>query len=118
MVDPGLMCQQHLLGEHGEIHKHRHNFIKGHRIDGRIAGNAVEPAAMKSRHDDLEKEIRRRAARAGRKPPSSPYAQPDLSAYPPEQRNYRINREVALKMLLNRCPDCKAKHETNMEIVK
>jgi hypothetical protein len=110
MVDPALLCLKHLCGEHGEIHKHRHNFVKGHSIDGRIAGNAVEPASMQSRHDELEAEIRRRAVEAGRKPPSSPFEQPDLSVYPPEQRDYVIDREAALKLLLDRCDECRRLH--------
>jgi hypothetical protein len=107
MIDPKLMCMQHLLGEHGEIHKHRHNFVKGHSIAGRIEGNAVEPMAMKSRHDELEAEIVRRAIEAGRKPPCSPFEQPDLSAYPEEQRVYRIDVDASMEMLVERCEDCR-----------
>jgi hypothetical protein len=111
MTDPRLMCRQHLLGEHGEIHKHRHNFVKGHSIAGRIAGNAVEPISMQIRHDELEAEIRRRARKAGRKPPKSPYEQPDLSGYPEEHRTYKINREAATALLLGRCEECRRRHE-------
>jgi len=102
---------RHLLGEHGEIHKHRHNFVKGHSIVGRIEGNAVEPTAMKERHDELEAEIRRRAIEAGRKPPSSPFEQPDLSAYPPEYRDYQIDRQDAEALLIGRCEECRRRHE-------
>jgi hypothetical protein len=107
MIEPELMCMKHLLGEHGEIHKHRHNFVKGHSIAGRIAGNAVEPEAMQSRHDDLEAEIVRRALAAGRKPPCSPFEQPDLSGYPAEYRTYKINIEQSRALLVDRCPDCR-----------
>jgi hypothetical protein len=110
MTEPRLMCLQHLLGEHFESHKHRHNFVKGRGIAGRIEGNAVEPEAMKRRHDELEGEIRRRAREAGRKPPSSPYEQPDLSAYPPEQSGCRIDREAARELLLGRCEECRKRH--------
>ena len=51
MVEPKLMCVQHLVGEHGEIHKHRHNFVKGHSIAGRKG--QIEPLAMQRRHDEL-----------------------------------------------------------------
>ncbi|MFW6247177.1 MAG: hypothetical protein ACOC22_03345 [bacterium] len=27
-INPELLCKKHLLGEHGEIHKHRYNFVK------------------------------------------------------------------------------------------
>jgi len=36
MVEPKLLCKKHLLGEHNEIHKHRHNFVKKHSVKGRI----------------------------------------------------------------------------------
>jgi hypothetical protein len=114
MIEPHLMCLQHLLGEHGEIHKHRHNFVKGHSIAGRIAGNACEPASMQTRHDILEAEIVKRAIEAGRKPPCSPFIQPDLSAYPSEQVNYKIDIEANRKLLIERCPACRALHEENI----
>ncbi len=111
MTDPRLMCMQHLLGEHGEIHKHRHNFVKGHSMAGRIEINAVEPLSLKTRHDELETEIRRRAVEAGRKPPCSPFEQPDLDAYSDEHREYRIDREAARELLVNRCEDCCSRHK-------
>lgn len=51
MSNPRFMCRKHLLGEHGELHKFRHMFIKGHSIEGRRG--QIEPAAMKDRHDEL-----------------------------------------------------------------
>ena len=107
MVDPRTMCRKHLLGEHGEIHKHRHNFVKGHSVAGRVAGNACEPAAMKARHDELEAEIRRRAVEAGRKPPSSPFEMPDISYLPPEHRDFRVDVEASDRELRRRCEDCR-----------
>lgn len=110
MTDPRRMCMKHLLGEHGELHKHRHVFEKGHSIDGRIKGNAVEPLAMRQRHDALEKEIRRRACEAGREPPSSPFEQPSLAKYPEHQREYRIDRIAARELLFERCEECRKRH--------
>ena len=37
MIDPKLLCRKHLLGEHGEIHKHLPSLRKGHRVDGRFS---------------------------------------------------------------------------------
>ena len=36
-IDAKLLCKKHLIGEHGEIHKHRHNFVKQHKITKRIS---------------------------------------------------------------------------------
>jgi hypothetical protein len=102
MIDPKLMCRQHLLGEHNEIHKHRHNFVKGHKIDGRITGNAVEPLSMEKRHDELVDEMLTRGYNH-----HSPYEQPDISHYPPEQQNIKVNIVDSKIMLMNRCDECR-----------
>lgn len=103
MVDPRLLCRQHLLGEHGEIHKHRPSFVKEHSIDGRISPVVqIEPAAMKRRHDLLAAEMVRRGGNH-----NSPYEMPDLSYLPPEQVYAKANVLRNLKDLLRRCPDCR-----------
>lgn len=58
MIDPSLLCR---MGCHGEIHKHRHNYVKKHRIDGRIYPVVqIEPASMKIEHDRLAEEMIKR----------------------------------------------------------
>ena len=109
MVPVEFLCTQHLSGEHGEIHKHRHNFEKGHSMTGRIAINACEPMSMKTRHDELAAELQRRAIEAGRKPPDSPYTLPDLSYLPEAQRNFKVDVEANLRLLIDRCPECAAR---------
>ena len=53
-IDPKFLCQKHLIGEHGEIHKHRHNFVKKHKITKRITPIVqIEPENMQKRHEDL-----------------------------------------------------------------
>ena len=98
MVNPSILCRQHLLGEHGEIHKHRHNFVKGHRISGRKG--QIEPVSMSSRHDELETEMKSRGMNA-----KSPYEQPDLSGY--DLEGFTVDREESLKELVHRCPECR-----------
>jgi len=104
MVPPILLCRRHLTGEHGEIHKHRHNFEKGHSVTGRVRRNQIEPSAMRDRHDALAAEIERRGGRH-----RSPYEQPDISYLPESERNYMIDRRGALACLLMRCPACRAR---------
>lgn len=89
MVDPRLLCRKHLLGEHSEIHKHKHNFEKGHRITGRLRPVVtIEPANMESRHNQLAKEIKRRGYNH-----KSPYTLPDLSKYEAHEANAPCKRE-------------------------
>ena len=74
MVDPKLMCRKHLLGEHGEIHKFRHNFEKRHNMVGRLMfPSQIDPTKMSERHDALAHEMARRGYNH-----HSPYVQPDV----------------------------------------
>jgi hypothetical protein len=58
MINPKFLCRKHLLGEHGELHKFKHNFIKHHSITGRIVPIVqIEPASMQSRHDEIVQEM-------------------------------------------------------------
>jgi hypothetical protein len=100
MVDPRVLCRQHLLGEHGELHKHRASFVRGHKIDGRRG--QIEPEAMGSRHDELAAEMLRRGYQH-----RSPYVQPNLDAYPACLRFMRVDRSSSLTVLLDRCPRCR-----------
>jgi hypothetical protein len=105
MVPPVLLCNKHLLGEHGEIHKHRHNFTKGHRILGRLSPVVqIEPLAMAKRHDDLASEMLRRGMNH-----KSPYTQPDLSTYPDWQVHCRVDTQLAMRTLSERCSACRSR---------
>lgn len=54
MLPPEMMCMKHIVGEHGEIHKHLHNFEKKHNLSGRISPIVqISPYLMKQRHDEL-----------------------------------------------------------------
>ena len=99
MVDPALMCQKHRVGEHGEIHKHRHNFEKHHSIAGRVSPIIqIEPEAMKRRHDELAATLKNH---------KSPYEMPDLSYLPVEYREAKVDLCESMAELCRRCPDCR-----------
>lgn len=101
-VDPVLLCRNHLLGEHGEIHKHRHNFVKKHKITKRIFPIVqIEPENMKRRHDELALEMIRRGYNH-----QSPYEQPDLNHLIPEERYAKIDTLISIQDLMDRCPEC------------
>lgn len=101
MVAPEEMCNKHLLGEHGELHKFLHNWEKKHRVDGRLAGNAMEPGAYKARHDALAAEMTARGMDH-----KSPIEQPDFSYLPVHQQNFTVDVEANRLLLVARCNAC------------
>lgn len=102
MVDPRTMCRKHLLGEHGELHKHRHSFVKQHSVDGRVRLGQIEPASMRRRHDELAREMGRRGFKH-----ESPYEMPDISYLPRWQRTFKVDRAASLTELHSRCAECR-----------
>lgn len=107
MVPTWLMCGQHRSGEHNEIHKHRVTFEKQHSIAGRVAGNAVEPLAMKARHDELAASLNHH----------SPFKQPDTSYLPQHERKYRVNRFNQLMELRRRCSACRERIDNEQNYI-
>ena len=97
MIDPKMLCRKHLLGEHNEIHKHRHNFVKHHSIEGRRG--QIEPLKMQKRHNELVIEMINRGYNH-----KSPYIQPDLSYY--NLDDFVVDEKKSLKDLSERCSEC------------
>jgi len=97
MVDTGIMCRQHLLGEHVEHHMFAAHFAKKRGIDGYVEHNCVEPKSLQSRHKALVKEMRRRGFNH-----NSPLKKVSVRIYP----DVRVNKKKALKDLLSRCKEC------------
>ena len=103
MVHPRFLCRKHLLGEHNEIHKHRHVFVKHWNVTNRILGNQIEPSAMKQRHDAIVEEMLRRGYNH-----TSPYEQPDISYLPVYEQTYKVNVQSSHEDLQSRCPECQS----------
>ena len=102
MVDSKLLCNKHLLGEHGELHKFLNNWTKKHAITGRIAINAIEPMSYEKRHTELAQEMLSRGMNH-----QSPLVQPDFSYLPPEQQHYEVNQKQSLGLLHEKCEKCR-----------
>ena len=104
MIDPKLMCIQHINGEHNEIHKHRHNFVNKDSIKGRIIPVVqIEPQSMKKRHDELANFLNHK----------SEYEQPDVSYLPKKFQEAKVDINESIKELKRRCPECRRIIEKN-----
>ena len=105
MLNPKLLCNKHLVGEHGEIHLHRHIFVKKQSINGRIHPIVqIEPANMQARHNELAEEMIKRGMNH-----KSPYIQPDIEYLPENMRNAKVNEKYNVDDLAARCPQCRIK---------
>lgn len=60
MVDPKMLCRQHLLGEHRELHMLVGTILKNVSLQGYLENGLVEPQRIEERHEQLVKEMKRR----------------------------------------------------------
>jgi len=98
-VNPALLCRQHLLGEHLEMHMFAGALREGHSIEGYRASGLVEPYMIEVRHDRLVEEMVLRGYNH-----KSPF--PEWS-YDGDPGEVDVLRSVA--ELRRRCPKCRAR---------
>lgn len=103
MVDPKVLCKQHLLGEHNETHAIASILNKEFSIDGYIRNGLIEPRAVKERHDILVIEMKRR----GMNHDSPLNERIHIDHLPKEQQDFRINKEHSISILFGRCALCR-----------
>lgn len=111
-IDPKLLCNKHLNGEHGEIHKFLPSFRKGVSVTGRFYPstyfNQIELCSLEKRHDELADEINRRAKIRGKGGHKSPLLNiPDLEKIYPEHFNKEVDPILSEIDLCLRCPECR-----------
>ena len=104
MIKPSLLCNQHLLGEHGELHKFIPSFKKQYKVSKRINPVVqIELTSYKKRHDDLAKEMLSRGM--NHKSPINEL--PDFSYLPKPHYNAIVDIKQSIKDLKERCVHCK-----------
>lgn len=99
LVNPKTLCRQHLLGEHLECHYFVGSIIKGTSLKGFIDKGLVEPSKIKSRHEELVKEMLAR----GYKHKS------ELKSFKVGKlkNTGKVDSEQNLKILKEKCEKCK-----------
>lgn len=104
LVDPSIMCNRHLLGEHVEIHMFVGALRNRTKITGYIRNDLLEPLSLFERHNELVEEMKNR----GFKHMSDLDIHEGLFDYlSEEERSHRIDRAQSLKHLLERCDRCR-----------
>jgi hypothetical protein len=102
-VDPILMCREHLLGEHRELHGIVGLLLNGRSIEG--YSRLIEVHNIRSRHEEIVEEMRRRNYRH-----RSPL--PDFE----EQVFGIVDCKENLKELSRRCSTCREKISRSIEV--
>lgn len=96
LVDPRLMCSQHLLGEHVELHMLVGSLNRGKNIAGFLEHGLVELRSIRRRHAELVAEMTRRGY--VHKSPLPEFGR---------RRAGNVDPAANLKELARRCSDCR-----------
>ena len=97
-VDPSLLCNQHLLGEHVEMHMFAGTLRKGISVAGYVNDGLIEVDKIITRHEDLAVEMTLRGMNHKSPMPD------DLVLFSAGW----INNFANLRELCRRCDKCRA----------
>jgi len=103
MINPELLCRNHLLGEHLEIHMFVGTILKNVSLAGYVERGLVEPVSFRARHDALVAEMLARCYNH-----HSP-----LKEFPPDlilpYKHARVNPYASIAELICRCVACRSR---------
>lgn len=100
IVDPSVLCRQHLLGEHVECHMLRGALLKGTSLAGFVDGGLVDSRQLLARHDALAREMASRGYR---------HASPMLDGFIADRAPGVVDVDRSMRELASRCDDCRAR---------
>jgi hypothetical protein len=106
MVEPKLMCNRHLLGEHVETHMFVGTINKKVKLNGYKEHNCVEISSLKQRHEDLKAEMLARGFKH-----DSPLKEFNPDYLSDDILNYKIDKIDNYNNLMNRCVECRKRTE-------
>ena len=106
MVNPKVMCRQHLLGEHLEIHMFIGTINLQKKVDGYLEKGLLEIHNLYARHEELVEEMKRRGYN---------HRSDVDKKWKYAKRSGEIDEIKTLKVLSNRCSRCRSRcsKETN-----
>ncbi len=97
MVDPKVLCRNHLLGEHLELHILVSKINERRKIEGFIEHGLVDPALATMRHEELAGEMKRRGYHH-----TSP-----LAKITGKMVRGKVDSDANLRVLKERCEKCR-----------
>ena len=98
MVNPRRMCDQHLLGEHVELHMLVGTLVRKRSVAGFVENKLIEVHNVRRRHAELVAEMTRRGMK--HKSPLPPFRAIKLG---------KVSVRANLIELASRCQDCRAR---------
>ena len=101
MVDPQIMCRQHLLGEHVEIHMFVGAMSHGKSVKGYLEKGLLEVQSLYPRHEALVEEMKRRGYR---------HCSDVDEKWRTAEAKGHVDRKKSLEELLKRCPRCEHRY--------
>ena len=101
MVNPRIMCRQHLLGEHAEIHMFIGTIDRNKSVKGYLQKGLLEVHNLFSRHNELVKEMKKRGYT---------HHSDVEEKWKTANRAGFIDRKRSLEELVNRCSKCKRRY--------
>lgn len=101
MVNPKIMCKNHLLGEHSEIHLFVWNIDAGHSVKGYLDNGLLEIHNLYYRHEELAQELKRRGYKH-----NSELAEKWRFA----KNAGSIDKSQSLQELIRRCIKCRERY--------
>ena len=97
MVNPRIMCRQHLLGEHAEIHMFIGTISRKKSVKGYLKKGLLETHNLHNRHEELVKEMKRRGY--------NHYSEVD-EKWKFVEKVGLVNIDKNVDELINRCSKC------------
>lgn len=104
-VNPKLLCDKHLLGEHVEMHMFTGCLAKGKSIQGYIDKGLVELDKIEKRHNELADEMIRRGMK---------HNSPLLIEVVADNLG-KVDIAKSIRDLCSRCEDCNLSIKLNLK---
>jgi len=105
-ADPSIMCRQHLLGEHVEMHMFAGTFRRNISFKGYMKNGLIDTNMVEERHDDLVAEMIKRGYNHN-SPIDSTLCEGIANKY--KYEDYEYSEADNLKELLRRCVNCSSR---------
>jgi hypothetical protein len=104
-VPTHLLCRQHLLGEHNEMHAFLGSIYKGVRMAGYIQRGLLNPRLLWRRHQQLVDELLRRGY--NHHSPLPTWGLRDAAILAVLRQTHPVDRRANIAELYRRCPNCR-----------